>query len=883
MRQILVLSALACCGLLDAAADEVRLRGIVREQESQRPVVGAVVLLTNGRDEARVESDAAGQYECRLSPGIITGNVVELPVPLAKPLRAFRAPVEVPAGVSEQTLPPIDVRRGQSVRGRVIDAKGQPVAGAAVQAAWYVFEPWLESYARGPKWFVTRSDEKGEFSFTGIDPVDDPRLANRGPRFWAASLDSATETWATLPPDPDLRVELRLNREASVSLAGRVVDAAEKPIAGARIRVWTQWRNDDGFVLAQVPLALPAESEIVADADGHFQTPRQFSPKAEYSLMVSCDGYLPARGTWFKPGDGTMAQSPEIRLRKLRRVAGRVVDAQGRPLSGARVFQSGDGVGRTETTTDDHGGFDLPGVAEGHSFVFAEHAGYRFGGTRVVQSGEAVIALSRADEPAAPLVSLPTNVLPREEELALARQVIRPDVERALHSGSHDQRWDALFYWIRLDPADALERIDNGAIPNVTGDERDVLRTRIARAMVHDHADDAAAVANSIDDADRRARAFFELAGEVPTSDSETKRSLLNQALLAASQASEPSLRALWQACIADLLLDLGDDDQARTLLTEAGAVAATLPQAGGGASARRYIADVLARTDLSAALVLVRDIAEEVYRDRTLGKIAYRMAALQPAKAERVLAIVGDRHRRDSSTVRVCYRMATVDLDRAERLARQVASLYLRALAVGWTARGCAVSDVERARTLLDEAFNQLGVLAMADEARFHGPQTAAVAAAILLPVAEAIDPRIVPEYLLRAVSYRRAYSHDDQEELLSENATLALLLAQYDRATARRVLEPAADHLLRRALNESGLCGIATVYAACASDPRWAAALAEERPTDKNDFRLSWRNNVAFALGMRPAVRTRVLLGNYLSQYWLPGGPDNDFQVEF
>ncbi|HVX14399.1 MAG TPA: carboxypeptidase-like regulatory domain-containing protein [Pirellulales bacterium] len=882
MRQFIALLAVTFCTTLQAA-DTVHVRGLIHEQETDRPVAGAVLLLSDGKAEARVESDANGRYECRLSPGIITGRFVDVPVPLITPLRAFRAPITLGNGEAV-SLPPIELRPGIAVRGHVVGADGKPVVGATVQAMWTVFEPWSEGYISGPKWLITRSDEQGKFVFAGIDPVDGPRPAERGPRFWAARGSEATETFVSLPTQPDGPIELRLSRNSVVSVAGGVVDTSGRPIAGARVEVWTQWRTDAGFVLAQVPLFVSLEHEIVTDSEGRYRIPQPLDRKQEYALMATCDGYLPARGTWYQPGDGAAVESPELCLRKLRSVAGRVVDCQGRPLPGTRVFQAGDNVQVTEAMAADEGRFSLTGIAEGPAFLFAERDGYRFCGVDAAQSGDTEIVLARDDEPALPLASLPANVMPHEEELALARRLIEPDVQRALRLGNHQEQWNATYHWRRLNPAEALEQIDNGMIVDLTSDDKDFLRTQIARSLVRDDLTEAETVANAIEDADRRARALFELAASGIDASPDTRRTLLSQSLLAASHAEDPSLRALWQACVADVYLDLGDVDVADRLLAEAGTTAATLPLAGGGGSSRRYIAEVLARTDLATALNLVRDLAEDKDRDRAIGKIAYRVAAKEPAEAERMLTMVGERYHRDWATVRVCYRMATTDSERARRLASQVASPYLRSLALGWIARGCAASDAHRARRILNDAFEQLKSLTLAGESRFYGPQSAAVAATLLLPVVEVVDPQLVREHLWRAVSFRRPYSVSDQEDLLMENAMLALLLARYDRATARLVLEPAAEQFKRRALNETGRCQVAVVYAACAIDPRWCATLAEP-PTERRPFRaLGWHGDLAWALAIPPAVRTRLLFANLPgNDYWFPGAPDNEFVLEF
>ncbi|HVA50532.1 MAG TPA: carboxypeptidase-like regulatory domain-containing protein [Pirellulales bacterium] len=806
-----------------------------------------------------------------------------MPPPLVKPLRAFRAPLELDANQPEQSLPPILVRPGRSVRGRVVNAEGEPVAGALVQASWPAHEPWLESYAHGTKWITTRSDERGDFAFTGIDPVDNPNALDRGVRFWAAGGDMATEAFVAPPPDADAAVELKLSPSGMVSLSGRVVDGAGHAVSGAKVQTWTRWRHANGFVLVQTPLFVSTLGDIAADSDGRFQTPPVLSCKGEYSLLVSCDGFIPARGAWFQPAgpENKVADAPDICLRRLRTVAGRVVDRRGHPLAGVRLYQSGDGVRRTTSITGADGRFTLPDVAENSAFVFAELDGYRFTGQPIAESADTKLVLTHDDETVAPLTLLRANVLDREQELALGRQVIGADVERTLRSGNRDERWTALYYWTVIDPADALERIDNGAIPNLTVDDKDFLLTQIARLLVHDHPDEAAAVAHAIEGAGRRTRALFELAGALPTADPAAKRALLDEALLA---STHDNLRSFWQACVADGLLDLGQTDRARALLADASVMAATLPIAGDGAMIRRKTADILARTDLPAALSLVTDVAEEKERDLIFGKIAYRVAAQQPAEAERVLAMIGDEYRLGFSTVRVCYRMATVDGERARKLAGRLTSPYLRALSLGWTARGFAISDRRRACSMLNEAFGILHSLVEADEGRFYGPQSAAVAAAALLPVVEAIDPQLVREYLWRAVSFRRSYPHDDQQDRLAEAATLALLLAQYDRDVARLVLEPVVDRLKRRSRDQTSVCVRAAVDAACAIDPKWAARVFEQEDIDDHRYYFSWRYEFAHALAIQPSIRTRILLGKYLwYAYWLPGGPDNELQIEF
>lgn len=149
----------------------IRLSGVVRAAEGQQPIAGVALRISSGRTQARAVTDEQGRYECLLSPGLVSGEITDGPAEFVKPLRAFRAPVVVMAESTEQTLPPIELVRGRRVRGKVVDESGHGVAGAEVQAAWWVtYEPWLESGVNGPKWAATTTDAQGEFVLEGIHP-----------------------------------------------------------------------------------------------------------------------------------------------------------------------------------------------------------------------------------------------------------------------------------------------------------------------------------------------------------------------------------------------------------------------------------------------------------------------------------------------------------------------------------------------------------------------------------------------------------------------------------------------------------------------------------------------------------------------------------------
>ena len=98
---------------------------------------------------------------------------------------------------------------------------------------------------------------------------------------------------------------------------------------------------------------------------------------AYYRAEVAARGMLPATTEYVNPGARKGATFGDIvlqRLPEVRALAGRVVDGSGRPVAGLRVFQTGDGPRRTETTTDEQGRFRLSGLYAGPAILLVKPA-----------------------------------------------------------------------------------------------------------------------------------------------------------------------------------------------------------------------------------------------------------------------------------------------------------------------------------------------------------------------------------------------------------------------------------------------------------------------------------------------------------------------------
>ncbi len=477
----------------------------------------------------------------------------------------------------------------------------------------------------------------------------------------------------------------------------------------------------------------------------------------------------------------------------------------GNPVAGAVVFQSGDGPSRTHTRSDDEGRFRLDGVDDGPAFVFARKPGFRFHGQLVeTAAGPVTLTLMQTGEKPAVAMRTRPSPLPHLEELALARRVIDAYADKVLKEGDMGDKLQTLEALAQVEPERVLAEARKGKFPDpLLNDE---FRMQVVAGMSHEDPEAAAKVAETIRSPMFRSLAYARVSQAFGPSPEHWARrvELLDQALLHARGVKDGDKRLACLGRVADQLLELGEMVRATKVLREGEKVARELPAAG---YARAAFAEELAQIDLDAALALTRDLSDPDEFDRHHGNIAHELASQDPAAAERILAMVRDQRQREYYAIRVCYRMAPIDLLRARRIAGGIRHTLMKPYSLGVMAQALAGSEQTRpvAAELLAAAFDELARSVDAGTDPFNSRESAAVTAASLLPVAEAIDPALVPEYLWRSVSFRRPgpgpESHPSQGRRLDASAAvLAMRIARYDPATAGALLEPVAQRARSR-----------------------------------------------------------------------------------
>lgn len=276
------------------------------------------------------------------------------------------------------------LEKGRDAFGRVVetvDRKERPVAGAEVRLLASTGELSLVSDRRprgeeGIDSWKAATDVTGRFAVPSLPPgpVD---LLVRKPGFAPVLVRAVPVPRGEGPFD--LGTVLL---EPSVEIRGRVTDRDGKPVAEAEIHATRDLRR---LRLGQEPGAADRKPEAVTDAEGRFAVP-DLRRGEQVDLRVRAKGFLPAEV------EGVSAPAPKpvaVVLDRAARVAGRVVDPDGRPVPGAELNLASERPGeergllrfaaRTPATTaaDEDGRFAFESVLPGRAELRATSPGFQ--------------------------------------------------------------------------------------------------------------------------------------------------------------------------------------------------------------------------------------------------------------------------------------------------------------------------------------------------------------------------------------------------------------------------------------------------------------------------------------------------------------------------
>ncbi len=361
--------AAAVAGGEDAPPD---LSGRVYDAESGAGLADVKVLVWGGEtgvpDTVSPTTDRDGNYAVR---GLAPGRYQVSPRAGAQypgSEHGYGTAVTVEAG--KPVALDFPLKRGIRVAGKVVDAAGEPVAGASV----------LARTKDSPNPGQTQSDARGAFEVY-LEAASEVLHV----RAQTDTLVGEILEGLSLPSRgvDGITVTLTIPRTASVS--GTVVDARGQPM------------QEIGLHLHQPesPFYPPVDGEIRTSSGGAFQISNLMP--GTYAV-----GLTPPGTSMWSTGDvaATFELTPGQQLRGLRivygekgglAISGIVVDTSGKPIPDVRVSAYGP---KNETAhTEKNGRFLITGLDEGTYHLNTDHQDYTFGGKAGVTAGAADVEI----------------------------------------------------------------------------------------------------------------------------------------------------------------------------------------------------------------------------------------------------------------------------------------------------------------------------------------------------------------------------------------------------------------------------------------------------------------------------------------------------------
>jgi hypothetical protein len=341
-----------------APADAARIQGQVRDLLTGEGVAGVTVAFVPAgtSTEITAESDAQGGYALALAPGRYRARAVgqEVVALDAAAIAPGTGDDDDDARLSDDTATreilvaarsgvgglDIYVVRLARVHGRVVDGNGEPVGEALVRHRTSLLDRAIDSRHTAP---TGEAWSGADGAFAVLVPPGRVTLLASAP---GRTPSSTRILWVA--PGAELRgVEIVMDQGADVP--GRVVDAAGKGVAGARV-----------VGRVEIDGAPAGEIGAVSSGDGRFLLGAV--PPGRLVLQAEAAGYAPSPAVVVTvSGEPGRREDVVIRLAAPATLAGRVVDEQGAGIAGAtvRALRPMSQIALPGVTTDAQGQFDM--------------------------------------------------------------------------------------------------------------------------------------------------------------------------------------------------------------------------------------------------------------------------------------------------------------------------------------------------------------------------------------------------------------------------------------------------------------------------------------------------------------------------------------------
>lgn len=323
-------------------------------RKDPQPFVNKVQSAADGRFTIAVLPEAAELIVAGSVRGYIThdrsGSVTSAPA-------EFHRPIDVRAGQARAEVTfQLQRKPNAALAAHVIDADGKPAEG--IEITYQGFGEFNGSGTSRPQ-VRTTSDGNGAFVLDDLDPSFQYDVRVLDPQ---CRLGSFLQLSQLDRPKAPLTIQLK----PLAAAAGHVVDEKRRPIAGAVVRLYAQqgrYNRVDG-------------EPVTTDVDGRFELSRLL-PGITYSVKTNAEGYASRNDEPFMLNAAEAHALGDIVLPCAdQELSGVLVDAQGKPVAGARIVAYSNLAdrhchARTETClTDNQGHFQLRGLPRGDATVW---------------------------------------------------------------------------------------------------------------------------------------------------------------------------------------------------------------------------------------------------------------------------------------------------------------------------------------------------------------------------------------------------------------------------------------------------------------------------------------------------------------------------------
>lgn len=324
----------------------------VRSKPDGKPVAANVSIYSGGQPLSAI-ADADGVARFRAAPGQVTV--------MAATTGGGQVQQQAQIVANQTSSVRLDVPSPHKVSGVVTDASGKPVAGAVMTVI-----PTAGGMDSG-----STSDASGHYEVSWQEP---PWAANQAMTYSLVARD-VDRNLATAHEITGKTSSLDLTLEPGLTISTRVQEKGGSPIANASVSVQFFSGNSSSTLQGN-----PAMS----DSDGRVSI-AALPPGGQYGLWINASGYGNGnvQNLIAKRGQPHL-DVPPVSLRTAnRKLAGRVLGTNGKPMANANVFINGDGQPNGNATTDEKGNFVFDAVCDGPIDVQANAQG-NFGNQQTV-------------------------------------------------------------------------------------------------------------------------------------------------------------------------------------------------------------------------------------------------------------------------------------------------------------------------------------------------------------------------------------------------------------------------------------------------------------------------------------------------------------------